>query len=136
VTSSAIGGWLRCRGTAGGAAARRIWISLGLPSLSSEKGDDQLLQQERLGQDLTGLGGHRFELEIAGPARRTILIVMLLAQESHREMRLSCLPTLSVRDPVGRRGMSLSAGSQLWEQRYGSSLLLVFDPRYRTVDKR
>jgi hypothetical protein len=44
VTNCAIGGWLRCRRTVGGAAARRIWISLGLSSLSSEKGDGQLLQ--------------------------------------------------------------------------------------------
>lgn len=60
VTNSAISGWLRCRGTAGGAAARKIWISLGLSSLSSEKGDDQLLQGGRLGQDVTGLEGTGF----------------------------------------------------------------------------
>jgi hypothetical protein len=55
VTNCAIGGWLRCRRTVGGAAARRIWISLGLSSLSLGEGDDQILQQERLGEDVTGL---------------------------------------------------------------------------------
>jgi len=108
VTSSAIGGWLRCRGTAGEAAARKIWISLGLPSLSSEKGDDQLWQQESLGARSDWPWGHRFGLEIAGPTRRTILIVMLLAL-GHTGRCAYRVSPLSVRDLVGRRGMSLSA---------------------------
>jgi hypothetical protein len=81
VTSSAIGGWLRRRGIAGGDAARRIWISLGLSSLSSEKGDDQVLQQERLGEDVTGLVATAIASKQQVQQGRKGLIVMLLAQQ-------------------------------------------------------
>lgn len=38
---------------------------------------------------------------------------MLLAQQDDGEMRLSCLPTLSVNDLVNRRGTTLSVARQI-----------------------
>ena len=109
VTSSAIGGWLRCWRT----AARRIWISLGLSPLSSEKGDGKVLQQVRLGEDLTGSVATEVISKQQVQQGRKVLIGMLLAQQG-QEMRLSLSPhSLSLSEawsPGG--GTSLSAGRQ------------------------
>jgi hypothetical protein len=103
VTSSAIGGWLRCWRT----AARRIWISLGLSPLSSEKGDGKVLQQVRLGEDLTGSVATEVISKQQVQQGRKVLIGMLLAQQG-QEMRLSLSPhSLSVRGLVARRGNKL-----------------------------
>ena len=118
VTSSAIGGWLRRRGIAGGDAARRIWISLGLSSLSSEKGDCQVLQRDTLGEGMTGLVTPALTLKQQVQQGRKGLIVMLLAQQNDRRCayRVSPLSLSKGWSTGGEQAYRWARRRQSWEQ--------------------